>query len=140
MMCFVILVQRSWCQRCFGATLVLDKAHSLFVDMNKEAWDSPIAPSTAEKAAGKIGAVDEPKSCRRSNKTREREFLRFLNIALGSAGDVQHQLKAAIDCRANAARRGDRTCKSRGGSREDDPRTDPQNQGRPERQTEPTAS
>src|SRR6266508_1004085 len=81
--------------------LVLDKAHQLFVDINKvvpgirQAHHQPLKRQLVKTALSTSSNIAEGRT-----KHSEREFLRFLDIALGSAGELQYQLKAAIDCSA----------------------------------------
>lgn len=83
--------------------LVLDKAHALFVDINKvvpgirRAHQQPLRTQLVKSALSVSSNIAEGRA-----KRSEREFLRFLDIALGSAGELQYQLKAAIDCSAIA--------------------------------------
>jgi four helix bundle protein len=79
--------------------LVLDKAHQLFVDINKvvpgirQSHHQPLKRQLVKSALSTSSNIAEGRT-----KHSEREFLRFLEIALGSAGELQYQLKAAIDC------------------------------------------
>jgi len=81
--------------------LVLDKAHALFVDINRvvpgirKAHHQPLKRQLVKTALSTSSNIAEGRT-----KHSEREFLRFLDIALGSAGELQYQLKAAIDCSA----------------------------------------
>ena len=81
--------------------LVLDKAHQLFVDINRvvpgirQSHHQPLKRQLVKSALSTSSNLAEGRT-----KHGEREFLRFLNIALGSAGELQYQLKAAIDCGA----------------------------------------
>jgi len=81
--------------------LVLDKAHQLFVDINKVVHGirqphlQPLKRQLIKSALSTSSNLAEGRT-----KHSEREFLRFLDIALGSAGELQYQLKAALDCRA----------------------------------------
>jgi four helix bundle protein len=81
--------------------LVLDKAHALFIDINKvvpsirRAHHQPLKKQLVKTALSTSSNIAEGRT-----KRSEREFLRFLDIALGSAGELQYQLKAAIDCSA----------------------------------------
>lgn len=81
--------------------LVLDKAHALLVDINKvvpgirRAHHQPLKKQLVKSALSTSSNIAEGRT-----KQSEREFLRFLDIALGSAGELQYQLKAAIDCSA----------------------------------------
>ena len=81
--------------------LVLDKAHRLFVDINKvvpgirQSHHQPLKRQLVKSALSTSSNLAEGRT-----KHSEREFLRFLDIALGSAGELQYQLKAAIDCSA----------------------------------------
>ena len=83
--------------------LVLDKAHQLFVDINKvvpgirQSHHQPLKRQLVKSALSTSSNLAEGRT-----KHGEREFLRFLNIALGSAGELQYQLKAAVDCGAIA--------------------------------------
>jgi four helix bundle protein len=83
--------------------LVLDKAHTLFVDVNKvvpgirRAHHQPLKKQLVKTALSTSSNIAEGRT-----KHMQREFLRFLDIALGSAGELQYQLKAAIDCSALA--------------------------------------
>ena len=81
--------------------VVLDKAHDLLVDINKvvpgirRAHHQPLKRQLLKSALSTSSNIAEGRT-----KHSEREFLRFLDIALGSAGELQYQLKAAIDCSA----------------------------------------
>jgi four helix bundle protein len=81
--------------------LVLDKAHALLVDINKvvpgirRSQHQPLKKQLLKSALSTSSNIVEGRT-----KRSEREFLRFLDIALGSAGELQYQLKAAIDCSA----------------------------------------
>lgn len=81
--------------------VVLDKAHSLFVDINRVAPGirkdhlQPLKRQLVKSALSTSSNIAEGRT-----KRSEREFLRFLDIALGSAGELQYQLKAATDCMA----------------------------------------
>jgi four helix bundle protein len=81
--------------------LVLDKAHALLIDINKvvpgirRPHHQPLKKQLLKSALSTSSNIVEGRT-----KHSEREFLRFLDIALGSAGELQYQLKAAIDCSA----------------------------------------
>ncbi|HEY8164408.1 MAG TPA: four helix bundle protein [Gemmatimonadaceae bacterium] len=83
--------------------LVLDKAHALLVDINKivpgirRAHHQPLKKQLLKSALSTSSNIAEGRT-----KKSEREFLRFLDIALGSAGELQYQLKVAVDCDAIA--------------------------------------
>jgi len=83
--------------------LVLEKAHDLLVDINKvvpgirRPHHQPLKRQLFKSALSTTSNIAEGRT-----KHSQREFLRFLQIALGSAGEVQYQLKAAVDCRAIA--------------------------------------
>lgn len=83
--------------------LVLDKAHQLFIDINRvvpgirQSHHQPLKRQLVKSALSTSSNLAEGRT-----KHSEREFLRFLDIALGSAGELQYQLKAAVDCRAIA--------------------------------------
>jgi four helix bundle protein len=83
--------------------LVLDKAHQLFVDINKvvpgirQSHHQTLKRQLVKSALSTSSNLAEGRT-----KHGEREFLRFLNIALGSAGELQYQLKAGVDCGAIA--------------------------------------
>src|SRR5687768_17103802 len=79
--------------------LALDKAHALLVDINRvvpgirRAHHQPLKRQLIKSALSTSSNLAEGRT-----KHSEREFLRFLHIALGSAGELQYQLKAALDC------------------------------------------
>lgn len=81
--------------------LVLDKAHAVFVDVSRavpgirRAHHRPLKQQLVKSALSVSSNIAEGRT-----KTSQREFLRFLDIALGSAGELQYQLKAASDCGA----------------------------------------
>ena len=81
--------------------LVLDKAHALLIDVNKavpglrRSHHQPLKKQLLKSALSTSSNIAEGRT-----KKSEREFLRFLDIALGSAGELQYQLKAAVDCNA----------------------------------------
>ncbi len=87
--------------------LVLDKAHSLLVDVNKivpgirRAHHQDLKRQLIKSALSISSNIAEGRT-----KRSEREFLRFLDMALGSAGELQYQLKAAVDCSAILADEG----------------------------------
>ena len=81
--------------------LVLDKAHLLFVDLNKalpgirRSEHQPLKRQLFKSALSVDSNLAEGRT-----KHGQREFLRFVEIALGSAGELQKQLKTAVDCSA----------------------------------------
>ena len=83
--------------------IVLDKAHTLFVDINKvvpgirRAHLQPLKKQLVKSALSTSSNIAEGRT-----KHSQREFLRFLEIALGSSGELQYQLQAASDCSAIA--------------------------------------
>jgi len=87
--------------------LVLDKAHALLVDINRvvpgirRPHHQPLKKQLLKSALSTSSNIAEGRT-----KRSEREFLRFLDIALGSAGELQYQLQAAIDCSAIAVGEG----------------------------------
>lgn len=92
--------------KCFGGKLlVLDKAHSLFVDVNRavhhirrpELYD--LKRQLLKSSLSMATNIAEGR-----HKKSEREFLRFLDIARGSTGELQYQLKAATDTGAIPAK------------------------------------
>ncbi len=80
---------------------VLDKAHALLLEINRvvpgirRAHLQPLKRQLLKSALSTSSNIAEGRT-----KRSEREFLRFLDIALGSAGELQYQLRVAIDCRA----------------------------------------
>ena len=87
--------------------LVLDKAHTLLIDINRvvpgirRVHHQPLKKQLLKLALSTSSNIVEGRT-----KRSEREFLRFLDIALGSAGELQYQLRAAIDCNAISAEDG----------------------------------
>ncbi|HMA21291.1 MAG TPA: four helix bundle protein [Gemmatimonadaceae bacterium] len=83
--------------------VVLDKAHALLVDINKiipgirRTEHQPLKKQLFKSALSTSSNLAEGRT-----KHSQREFLRFLDIALGSAGELQWQLRAAVDCAALA--------------------------------------
>ena len=83
--------------------LVLDKAHELLVDINKvlpgirQSHHQSLKRQLYKSALSTSSNLAEGRT-----KHSQHEFLRFLQISLGSSGELQYQLKAAIDCRAIA--------------------------------------
>jgi four helix bundle protein len=78
---------------------VLDKAHALLLDINKvvpgirRSEHQPLKRQLFKSALSTSSNLAEGRT-----KHSQREFLRFLQISLGSAGELQYQLKAAVDC------------------------------------------
>jgi four helix bundle protein len=78
--------------------LVLEKAHQLFVDINKvvpgirQSHHQPLKRQLVRSALSTASNLAEGRT-----KHSEREFLRFLDIALGSVGELQYQLQPAVD-------------------------------------------
>jgi four helix bundle protein len=81
--------------------IVLDKAHELLKDVNKAVKEIR-EPHLAElKKQLMKSAVSVPSNIAEGRrKTSQHEFLRFLDIALGSNGELETQLRAAKDCDA----------------------------------------
>jgi four helix bundle protein len=81
--------------------LVLDKAHTLLVDLNKaipgirRSEHQSLKRQLFKSALSVDSNIAEGRT-----KHSQREFLRFLEIALGSAGELQQQLKTVVDCSA----------------------------------------
>jgi four helix bundle protein len=84
--------------------LVLDKAHTLLIDLNKaipgirRSEHQPLRRQLFKSALSVDSNIAEGRT-----KHSQREFLRFLEIALGSAGELQQQLKTVVDCSAMPA-------------------------------------
>ncbi len=81
--------------------IVLDKAHSLLERVN-EAVTKIRQPHLGDlKKQLFKSALSIPSNIAEGRrKESQREFLRFLDIALGSTGELETQLRAAKDCRA----------------------------------------
>jgi four helix bundle protein len=81
--------------------IVLDKAHSLLQDLN-EAVERMRKPHLADLKKQLIKTAVSIVSNIAEGRRREsqREFLNFLNIALGSTGELETKLRAANDCHA----------------------------------------
>jgi four helix bundle protein len=81
--------------------VVLDKAHALLGRLN-EAVSSIRQPHLYELKKQLIkSALSIPSNIAEGRrKETQKEFLRFLDIALGSTGELETQLRAAKDCRA----------------------------------------
>jgi four helix bundle protein len=81
--------------------LVLDKAHALLLEVNRvvpgirRAHHQPLKYQLAKSALSTSSNIAEGRM-----KKSEREFVRFLIIALSSAGELQYQLKVARECGA----------------------------------------
>jgi four helix bundle protein len=84
--------------------LVLDKAHTLLIDLNKaipgirRSEHQPLRRQLFKSALSVDSNIAEGRT-----KHSQREFLRFLEIAMGSAGELQQQLKTVVDCSAMPA-------------------------------------
>ena len=81
--------------------VVLEKAHTLLERVN-EAVTSIRKPHLGELKKQLIKtALSIPSNIAEGRrKESQREFLRFLDIALGSTGELETQLRAAKSCRA----------------------------------------
>jgi four helix bundle protein len=81
--------------------VVLDKAHLLLQGVN-EAVEGIRQPHLADLKKQLIRtAVSVPSNIAEGRRRRsQRDFLRYLDIALGSNGELETQLRAAKDCRA----------------------------------------
>ena len=81
--------------------VVLDKAHSLLERVN-EAVTGIRQPHLGDlKKQLMKSALSIPSNIAEGRrKETQKEFLRFLDIALGSTGELETQLRAAKDCRA----------------------------------------
>ena len=81
--------------------LVLEKAHALLLEINnavpgiRRAHHRPLKQQLVKSALSTSSNIAEGRT-----KRSEREFVRFLDIALGSAGELQYQLQVAVDCHA----------------------------------------
>lgn len=80
--------------------VVLDKAHMLLEKVN-EAVTSIRQPHLGDLKKQLIkSALSIPSNIAEGRrKETQKEFLRFLDIALGSTGELETQLRAAKDCR-----------------------------------------
>jgi four helix bundle protein len=81
--------------------LVLDKAHTLLEKVNDAASQIHKSHLADLKKQLMKSALSIPSNIAEGRrKESQREFLRFLDIALGSTGELETQLRAAKDCRA----------------------------------------
>lgn len=79
--------------------VVLDKAHLLLRDVNKAATKIRQSHLGELKRQLMKSALSVPSNIAEGRrKDSQREFLRFLDIALGSNGELETQLRAAKDC------------------------------------------
>ena len=81
--------------------VVLDKAHALLEHVN-DAVTNIRQPHLGDLKKQLIkSALSIPSNIAEGRrKETQKEFLRFLDIALGSTGELETQLRAAKDCRA----------------------------------------
>jgi len=81
--------------------IVLDKAHLLHKDINKavesirKAHVGPLKKQLLKSALSIPSNIAEGR-----RRTSQRDFLRFLDMALGSTGELDEQLRSANDCNA----------------------------------------
>ena len=81
--------------------LVLDKAHDLLTDLNKALPGiRRTEHQSLKRQLFKSALSTDSNIAEGRTKHSQLEFLRFLEIALGSAGELQQQLKTAVDCSA----------------------------------------
>ena len=81
--------------------VVLDKAHALLAQVNEAVTSIRQAHLGDLKKQLMKSALSIPSNIAEGRrKATQREFLRFLDIALGSTGELETQLRAARDCRA----------------------------------------
>ena len=81
--------------------VVLDKAHALLERVNEAVTSIRQSHLGDLKKQLMKSALSIPSNIAEGRrKTSKREFLRFLDIALGSTGELETQLRAAKDCRA----------------------------------------
>jgi four helix bundle protein len=81
--------------------IVLDKAHALLEQVNEAVLcirQSHLGDLRRQLMKSALSIPSNIAEGRR--KETQKEFLRFLDIALGSSGELESQLRAARDCRA----------------------------------------
>ena len=84
--------------------LVLEKAHALLERINDAVLNIRQPHHGDLKKQLMKSAVSIPSNIAEGRRRKtQKEFLRFLDIALGSTGELETQLRAAKDCRAIAA-------------------------------------
>ncbi len=84
-----------------GKLIVLEKAHLLLKDVNEAVCGIRQSHLADLKKQLIKSAVSVPSNIAEGRRrTSQREFLKFLDIALGSNGELETQLRAAADCRA----------------------------------------
>lgn len=80
---------------------MLDKAHVLLIDINKALPGIRRSEhQTLKRQLFKSALSVDSNIAEGRTKHSQREFLRFLEIALGSAGELQQQLQTVVDCSA----------------------------------------
>ena len=81
--------------------VVLEKAHLLLEDVNEAAKAIRQSHLRDLKLQLMKSALSVPSNIAEGRrKSSQTEFLRFLDIALGSNGELETQLRAARDCQA----------------------------------------
>lgn len=81
--------------------LVLEYAHALFLQVDRAAASIKKGHRGELKRQLMKSAISIPSNIVEGRtKHGQREFLRFLNIALGSTGELEYQVRAAKDCLA----------------------------------------
>ena len=81
--------------------IVLEKAHALLGKVNEAAEGIRQSHLSDLKKQLIKSALSIPSNIAEGRrKETQKEFLRFLDIALGSTGELETQLRAAKDCRA----------------------------------------
>ena len=81
--------------------VVLDKAHELLAGVNDVVVQIRQSHLAELKRQLIKSAVSIPSNIAEGRRREsQKEFLRFLDIALGSTGELETQLRAAKDCRA----------------------------------------
>ena len=81
--------------------IVLDKAHELLQDVDEAVKGIHQSHLRDLKFQLMKSALSVPSNIAEGRRRKsQQEFLRFLDIALGSNGELETQLRAAKDCRA----------------------------------------